>query len=151
MLLPPYLTNAIKHYLPVLFYLVCLLRRRLVTHSCSSLNLQLGYLMAEACRSACARALTPAKDESPCANRGSLNCTFLASYSVNAPTLADQERPLRCTQRCQPLVSVVLSQQPKEAGSLHLPPPVSSSTGSTSSLNPIWSTCASPSCSPSSR
>ena len=73
-----------------------------------------------------ARALTLIKDGSPCANRGSLNCTFLASYSAIAPTLADYERPLRCIQLCQPLASVVLSQQPKEASSLHLPPPVSS-------------------------
>ena len=73
-----------------------------------------------------ARALTLIKDGSPCANRGPLNCTFLASYSAIAPTLADYERPLRCVQLCQPLASVVLSQQPKEASSLHLPPPVSS-------------------------
>ena len=73
-----------------------------------------------------ARALTLIKDSFPCANTGPLNCTFLASHSAIAPTLADYERPLRCIQLCQPLASVVLSQQPKEASSLHLPPPVSS-------------------------
>jgi len=36
-----------------------------------------------------ARAPTLVRDVSPCANRRSLNCTFLASYSTNAPTLAD--------------------------------------------------------------
>ena len=92
-----------------------------------------------------ARALTLIKDGPPCANRGSLNCTFLASYSAIAPTLADYgERPLRCIQLCQPLASVVLSQQPKEASSLHLPPPVSSSTTLASSMNPIWFTCMRP-------
>ena len=98
-----------------------------------------------------ARALTLIKDGPPCANRGSLNCTFLASYSAIAPTLADYgERPLRCIQLCQPLASVVLSQQPKEASSLHLPPLVSSSSTLASSLNPVWFTCTSPPCSPSS-
>jgi hypothetical protein len=71
-------------------------------------------------------------------------------------TLADYERLLRCIQLCQPLASVVprgtrsnlnLKRRAVSTCPLLFPP---KSTMLASSLNPVWFTCRSPPCSPSS-